>query len=237
VTDKPLANSATARREQSAPVEERPFGISSLLWLTAYIALLLAAVLTPADQMSVVSLVGAGHVFWCTAYVLDKAFEPARSEKPGGAAIVLGVFIALGMAEAAGLAWGLYEGDLFESLWFGLAVSFAVVAAVTALRWPPSDFVLACQVFFHLVLLVPAALAAVAVMVDLGTNRGFNAGSARLLAVALFIIASVGFPFVLAATGAALQISRAANTRSWSALLVNQAAFTIMALRWVGSSL
>ncbi|HEV3121296.1 MAG TPA: hypothetical protein VGY53_05315 [Isosphaeraceae bacterium] len=227
-----------AEAQYTSKASERPFGVANLLWLVAYAALLLSAVFTPAERPSLLSLVAAGHLLWAGAFYLDWSLEPKRHERPAGKAVVVGVLAAMGAGELIGMALGFREDDQFQAAWFGLALSFLVAALASSMRWPPSDFVLGCQIFFHVMMLAPALaiLARAIVWLNVGDWALNSLGGAGPLAVVLVGIALVGFPFVLAAMGAALQISRAANTRSWSALLVHQAAFTIMVLRWVSTS-
>ncbi|MBX6316745.1 MAG: hypothetical protein IRY99_28105 [Isosphaeraceae bacterium] len=208
------------------------WNVGTLLWAVAFAALALAALLAPADAGGVVGLVAVGHGLWLTAFYVEPTVR--RSAADGRAqALVAVVLVVLGSCEALGLARALAEREWDQGLWFGLALSFAAAGVLGTMRRGPSDGVLACQLFFHGLMLVPA-LAALA-------DRLLATGGAGPLAPRLVVIVGVAVPVLFATLLLILahDLHRPPEARdlAWAALLAHQAAYVVILIRWAGHGL
>lgn len=208
--------------------------VGGLVRVIAFVALLLAALAIRADGPGIAGFVAAGHLLWALNLALDRPRTGPRIP-PGVESLVLGSFAAA-EAAALGTAWSWDERDLV--VWFGVAVSFAAAAIISASRRRPTDGALASQLLFHVLMLVPAAAAAARwVVLRLGgPHVGPALTSPGALARRLVEVAWVGLPVAFTALVAALayERTRPADRRdpTWSALMAHQVAYLVLALRW-----
>lgn len=216
-------------------------GVGALLWGVAFAALATAAMVSPADAEGVKGLALGGHVLWATALALDIGGAPPR--RRAGTALTVGVLGGAGLLEVAAAVVAIVDRAPGQALWFGLAASFAVAGVVTSLRRAPSDGVLGGQVFFHVLMLIPALanLVQMLLVALAGPNAAGGLGTAAPLVRVVLICAAVALPLLFTSLVAALahDLHRPPTERGWPwlVLLAHEAAFVALAARWAGDGL
>jgi hypothetical protein len=217
-------------------------GIAATLWGVAFAALVLAALATPAKPDGVVGVVAVGHALWGIAWLGGRSARRGYEARVGRG-MVVGVLSAYALVELGGMAAARAAGESGQALWFGLALSFAAAGMASAIQAGPGDEVLACQLFFHTLMALPALGAVI--------NRGLRAlagpsaadavSGAGPLTGTLMIVAGVSVPLLFAGLLGALARDRSRPPEqrgpAWAALLAHQAAYAILVVRWAGNGL
>jgi hypothetical protein len=199
--------------------------VASLMWLIAFTALAMAAVFSPADAGGVVSLVVGGHLLWGLAFILAGRGGVRSEAVVHGQRFVVCGFAVAGAAEMLSLlAAGWMRVDPL-AIWLVIGLTFMVIGVANTRRCPPHDGVFASQIFFHMVMVLPG----LAVMKP-GVWPSFEP------MFTLFVLTAVLIPFLFVALliVVAYDLARPRRERAliWSVLLVDQAAFLFMAMRW-----
>ncbi|HWE39091.1 MAG TPA: hypothetical protein VG406_21260 [Isosphaeraceae bacterium] len=217
-------------------------GVGALLWGVAFAALATAALMSPADAAGIEGLALGGHALWATALAIDLG-TGGRPRRRAGTALTVAVLGGAGLAEAAATGAALADRAAGQALWFGLAASFAAAGVVTSLRRAPSDGVLGGQVFFHLLMLIPALanLAQLLLVAVAGPHAAGGLGTAAPLVRVVLICSAVALPLLFTSLVAALahDLHRPPAERGWPwlVLLAHEAAFVALAARWAGDGL
>lgn len=214
--------------------------LADLLWMVAFSALALAALLSPADSEGVGSLAVGGHLLWGLAYASAGAGPSRRTEGRGASGLVVGVLAAAGLCEVVGAAVAWREAEDAQALWFVLASAYAAAGIATALRRGPGDGAFACQIFFHLLAAFPVlgACANALLRASAGGSAGGAITGASPLTTVLIQAVQVAAPLLLTALLATLALDLArprgggGRDLPWMALMAHQAAFTVITIRW-----
>jgi hypothetical protein len=217
-----------------APLSLSRSGAGRLLWLVAYSALGLTALLGPANAEGVLGLVLAGHMLWAVAYLLGGAPAAQPDEGRAGKSYLRVVFGLIGVFELTGLAWGIAHHELFLVLWFALALSFLIPGFANAIRWSLSDEFLVCQLWFHFYMVVPLVLSLGSVL-DGMPGAGGGADFFAVVALMIILIAGAAVPLFVVALSTAKVPGRRPSSRAWRVLMVHQVAFTVFAIRWMAA--
>jgi hypothetical protein len=206
--------------------------VAGALGMVAASALTLAALALPADERGAATLVVSGHVVWgLTCCVVS----PTRGVVGrGGRVVVLATLAVAGLVELAAMGWMLAERERAQALWFGLAGSFTLVGIVGTIRTEPEDDVFAGQIFFHLIMALPAL--GILLHEGLRWRLGGDAAGAGGVLRQVLRIESVALPLVCVALLASLAygVSRGRRHRdpAWIFLQVHQAAYVTLLARW-----
>ena len=220
------------------PAARLPWNVASLLWGIALLALALGGLVATATPAGVLGILLLGHGLTFLALAID-IYSKNQNRKPPDVGLVTGVLSVFLAIELAGLVVARREGEANQALWFAAASSFAIAGMLLCRRGGASDGTITAQLLFHGNLIVPVLGAMVSLgMNALGASESakavFTAGPVAKLA---FVIAGVFLPIVLLMILAALAhaYSRPAEnfSRVWTVLLVHEAAFVLLAARWI----
>lgn len=217
----------------------RGLRVSSLLWGVAYVALAIAGVMSPTDPPGIVSLLALGHGVTLAGVVADVNSGPRPRRLRSDVALLGAILLVVASVDAIALGVSLREGESAQALWFGAAIGFAVAGVIAAVTSAPSDGAVAAQLAFHGVMTLPALGAvlalvfgalgdpAVAPVMARGTpvaRRVFVVGSILLGPLFVTLLAVLGFE--------AARSDDSPRSAAWTALLVHEAAYAMMAARW-----
>jgi hypothetical protein len=219
--------------------EDGRVSVAALLWSIAFVSLALAAALTPADARGVVGLVVVGHLLWGLAFVLARRGGATSELVVQGQRFVVGMLTVAGVLDLIVLIAACCTRDEAVAIWSGVALSFVAAGMANTHLAPPSDGVLGCQVFFHVLTML--ATAPILMMQLLPAD---NRTSPALLKPAeearvMFLSTAVLIPFLFSAliTMLLYRLSRPRAERefTWTTMLAHQAAYLFIALRWLAS--
>lgn len=219
--------------------DRKPLNLGMALGLMAFLALGLGSVSVPADTAGLLGVLGVALLLWSVSFAVD--FLQNRDRPPAQAVGLVGaVLIGFGGLELIGLLTALSEHQPEQAAWFASALAFASVGLVSARRAGPSDPVLASQMFFHLVVGLPALGAPM----NLGLrwlagpeSEGVITGASGLMAT-LTLISTVVMPalFLLLMAVVAVDLAtRSDPSRAsfWTALVAAEAALVVLLFRGV----
>lgn len=206
---------------------------SSLLWLTAYSALILASVTLRADRDGVAVL-----AFCCVAFCLAVgAIEPREPARRLGQ--LWPIFAVVGIAGGFELFGWIDLGNDRRSpgLWYAVALAQALAAAILASRREPRDGVVLGVLSFHTIVNVPTAtLVVLKLLRRTGLSEDPRPEMTSIVFQAMNIVGVVLLPlFVFLAFLLALkEAHQPAQERhlGWSVHLVGLMATAIMLARW-----
>ncbi len=211
--------------------------LSTLIWGVAFLALTMSAVLSPATDSGVVGVTVLGFVLTGLAVAID-AISGREARRPEDVAFLTSVLAAFAAVEVFGLVVAQGENESRQAIWFAAALGFAASGILASWRGGGSDGSVAAQLFFHGVMVVPAIapIGKLAVR-SFGSPEAISAfGVAGPVAKLLLVIDGIAMPPLFAGLLFALahDLSTRDETRSpiWPSLLIHQAAYVVIALRW-----
>jgi len=203
----------------------------------AFLALTMAAVLSPATDSGVVGVTVLGFVLTGFAVAMDATLG-THGRRPDDAAFLTSVLIAFAAVELFGLVVAQSENETRQAVWFAAALGFAASGMLASWRGGGTDGSVAAQLFFHSVMIVPAIapLGKFAVK-SFGTPEAIGAfNTAGPIAKLLLVIDGIAMPPLFAGIMFALayDLSKRDEARPpiWPSLLIHQAAYVVIALRW-----
>ncbi|MDB5350452.1 MAG: hypothetical protein JWN86_1699 [Planctomycetota bacterium] len=211
--------------------------LGTSLWGVAFLSLAMAALLSPPDASGITGLTIAGHGLTAVALTVD--IKRGRRRGPEDAAFLTGVLLIFGLVELVGWLVAHRAGEADQALWFAVGLGFTVAGIVASLRGGGSDGAIASQLFFHGVLIVPALGSTGSLVgVLLGTIEADQAfGHAGPIGRLLFTIAGIALPplFAMLVAVLAYDLGHHGERESpvWPALLAHQAAYVVIASRWM----
>jgi hypothetical protein len=222
--------------------ERSGLSLAAILWLVAFAALGMAAFTTTANAAGVFSIACVGHASTSLALVIDRASRESVPSKAGRKTTVLflGVFLAI---ELIGTLAPLAFGEQNLALWFALGASFSAVGIAATWSRVPSDNVLACQLFFHTVILAPLLAALPFFLLDLAKDDGqasMSLGRAMMsLVVMVFCVVAIPPLIVTLATVLAYNLTRPRTDRDlpWAVMTAHQGIFALILFRWSANGL
>jgi hypothetical protein len=217
--------------------ERSGLSLAAILWVVAFAALGMAAFTTAANAAGVISLACVGHASTSLALVIDRADRESARSVAGRKTTVLylGVLFAF---ELIGTLVLLAPGEQNLGLWFALGASFSAVGIAATWSRVPSDNVLACQLFFHTVILAPLLAALPLFLIDLDKDDGRPSVSlgrtAMSLVILVFRVVAIPLLIVTLATVLAYNLSRPKRDRDlpWAVMTAHQAIFAVIVFRW-----
>lgn len=222
--------------------EQSGLGLAATLWGVAIIALALAAFTQKADRAGVASIACVGHALTAVALGLDWTDRQATITKAGRRTTIayLSVGFTLELTVALlSLAFG--ERDL--ALWFGLGASFSAFGTAITWRRVPGDPDLACQLFFHAVILAPLIASLPIYLIGLGAPKGTPgiALGRTSIQLVIMVLCAVAVPLLIVSVVTVLlrNLSRPKGDRDlpWVILSAHQALFCVIVIRWAANGL
>jgi hypothetical protein len=207
--------------------------VSEVLWLTAWIAVALAALFSRADASSVLNVALGGGLLWAFALVIHCRNHASRPAPRGpGRLLVAVLLISGGCVEAFGVWSAFHQSSWGQVYWFAVPTGFAAAGLITLSRREPGDGVLFGQLFFHGLMSVPA-LSRIAAMWLARPNAPNNfALLTRSLIVIVGVVEPALFVTLLVLVAHDLQRPNEERDSPWVALAAAQAAYVVALFRW-----
>ncbi len=213
------------------------WSVGGLLWGVSYVALALGGLVSPANRSGVIGLTLLGHGLVLLA-IADDIVTSKWVRAPDDAGLITGVLAIFLVLELAAFLVAQREHESDQSLWFANALVFAIAGILACWRGGASDGAIAVQILFQGLMIIPGLGAALLSGVSLlGTPETAGAmARAGPFASRFFVIVAVILPVAFVAILAALANDHARAverpSRIWTALLIHEASYVLLAARW-----